>query len=452
MRFWEGGAPLTLILVAVLLAVAGGLRTWLPAVGRLRVPDSMVAGFVGLLLGPSFLAWLPIQQDVLEQVVYHGLALLFITVSLRTPGQAGATASGVRGFAFALPMLVVAQSIVGLLLVFVWSALARPLHPGVGMMVPLGFSQGPGQALALGSAWEAAGMEDGAQLGLIMAAMGFVFCVAVGAPLLALGRRLGWTSDTLGDGAATVAHDLPDAKPGDMEPLTRQVAAVALVYLGAWGIIQAVVYALGDRPQAVATVYGFHFVLGAVLALAARKALHAGGLGGVLHTPLLSRLAALVVDVVTVSAIAAVKLSVIREWWAVVLVFSTVAGGLTAVLAVWVARRAFPNAPFEYALVLFGAATGTLATGLALLRLVDPELDGPVASGAVLGAAASLPLSLPLLLLLQVPATGWPESHPTASLTALGALGAYMLVLWGLWLWFGGFRLLRPIRAFWPET
>ncbi len=175
MRFWEGGAPLTLILVAVLLAVAGGLRTWLPAVGRLWVPDSMVAGFLGLLLGPSFLAWLPIQQDVLEQVVYHGLALLFITVSLRTPAQAGATASGVRGFAFALPMVVIVQSIVGLILVFVWSAFARPLHPGVGMMVPLGFSQGPGQALALGSAWEATGMEDGAQLGLIMAAMGFVF-------------------------------------------------------------------------------------------------------------------------------------------------------------------------------------------------------------------------------------------------------------------------------------
>jgi hypothetical protein len=37
--------------------------------------------------------------------------------------------------------------------------------------------------------------------------------------------------------------------------------------------------------------------------------------------------------------------------------------------------------------------------------LIDPELEGPVASGSVLGAAASLPLSIPLLL-LQVPATG----------------------------------------------
>ena len=75
------------------------------------------------------------------------------------------------------------------------------------------------------------------------------------------------------------------------------------------------------------------------------------------------------------------------------------------------------------ALVLFGAATGTLATGLALVRLEDPELEGPVATGAVLGAAASMPLSIPLLLLLQVRAaktrrtklTCWEGSPPLSA-------------------------------------
>ena len=450
MRFWEGGAPLTLILIAVLLSVAGTMRSALPGLGRLRLPDSMVAGFVGLALGPSFLAVLPIDQGVLERVVYHGLALLFITVSLRTPAQAGATSSGVRGVAFALPMLVMVQAALGLGLGFLWSALVQPLHPGVGLMVPLGFSQGPGQALALGSAWEANGMEDGAQLGLIMAEMGFVFCVGLGAPLLALARRMGWLVPVEEGEDATGGDPVPDAKPGDMEPLTRQIAAVAVVYLGAWGLIQGLAWGLAGNPQAVATVYGFHFVLGAVLALGLRKALGTLGRGEVLHTPLLSRMAAVVVDVVTVSAIAAVQVAVIQQWWAVVLVFAAVGGSVTAALSVWVARRAFPDASFEYALVLFGAATGTLATGLALLRLTDPELKGPVASGAVLGAAASLPASLPLLLLLQVPVTGWPDTHPGASWTALGAVLAYGAVLALLWWWFGGLRLLRPLSSFWP--
>jgi len=450
MRFWEGGAPLTLILVAVLLAVAATVRSSVPGLDRLRVPDSMLAGFAGLLLGPSLLGWLPIEQDVLERVVYHGLALLFITVSLRKPAE-GTAAQGVRGFAFALPMLVIAQAVLGLVLVFGWSALVRPLHPGVGLMVPLGFSQGPGQALALGSAWEANGMEDGAQLGLIMAALGFVFCVGLGAPLLAMARHLGWLAE-LDDGEGTASSEVAArAEPGALEPLTRQVAAVATVYLMAWGIIQLAVFLLGDRPQAVATVYGFHFVLGALLAVGARKVLGAVGRAEALDTPLLSRMAALVVDVVTVSAIAAVKLAVIQKWWVVVLVFGTSAGTLTALLSVWFARRTFRQAPFEYALVLFGAATGTLATGLALLRLVDPELRGPVPTGAVLGAAASLALSIPLLGLLQVPAAGWPETHPTASLGALAALVVYGVAVALAWWRFGGLQLTRPLTSLWPD-
>ncbi len=455
MKFWTGGAPLTLILVATLLALSALIRARVPGVKRLSVPDSMVAGFVGLILGPSVLAVLPIDQDVLERVVYHGLALLFISVSLRTPQPGSGPSSGVRGFAFALPMLVAMQALLGLGLALAWPLFGTDLHPGVGLMVPLGFSQGPGQALALGAAWESNGMEDGAQLGLIMAALGFVFCVGFGAPLLALARRNGWLDDSGDDSAVQDGSDAtPPAVPGGLEPLTAQIAAIGTVYLAAWGVIQLVVFALGDRPQAIATVYGFHFLIGALLAIATRKLLGgigASGAAGPLDNTLLSRIAALVVDVVTVSAIAAVKIGVIQKWWVIVLVFGTVGGVATGLLSLWLARRTFPVAPFEYALVLFGAATGTLATGLALLRLVDPELRGPVPTGAVLGAAASMPLSIPLLGLLQVPATGWPDTHPTYSFVALGILVLYVgitLVAWRTW---GGFRLLRPVTSFWPE-
>jgi ESS family glutamate:Na+ symporter len=454
-KYWDGGAPLTLILVATLLAIAALVRTGVPGVKRLSVPDSMLAGFLGLLLGPSVLAVLPLDQDVLATVVYHGLALLFITVSLRPPQQGNGASTGVRGFAFALPMLVATQALLGLGLALLWPLFGRSLHPGVGLMVPLGFSQGPGQALALGTAWQDGGMEDGAQLGLIMAALGFVFCVGLGAPLLALARHRGWLDDPTGDSAddpEPVAASL--AVRGGLEPLTAQLAAIGCVYLASWGVIQLVVFALGDRPQAVATVYGFHFLIGSVLALSTRRLL--GGLGvsgsdSPLDGRLLARISALVVDVVTVSAIAAVKVSIIAKWWGIVLVFGTLGGVATAVLALWMARRTFPVAPFEYALVLFGAATGTLATGLALLRLIDPELKGSVPTGAVLGAAASMPLSIPLLGLLQVPAAGWPDTHPTYSYAALGILVVYAIGLMAAWRIWGGFRLLRPITSFWPD-
>lgn len=452
MQFWEGGAPLTLIVVVVSLAIAGASRRALPALHALNLPDAMLAGTLGLALGPSVLGWVPIDQDVLELVVYHGLALMFIAVALRSPPPGDRTRSGVRSFAIALPLLIVGQALLGLGLVFAWSALGTSLHPGVGLMVPLGFSQGPGQALALGSAWEATGMEDGAQLGLILASLGFFCCMGLGAPMLAVARRRGWLAGGLAQGGQASPEEILPRTGAGMEPLTRQLAAIAAVYLAVWGVIQLAVAALGDRPQAVATVYGFHFVLGTLIALSTRAVLSRVGPPDVLHTPLLSRIAGVVVDVVTVSAIAAVKIEVVREWWAVVLTFAGVAGLFTAAVCLWLARRCFEEAPFEHALVLFGTTTGTLATGLALLRLIDPELEGPVPSGAVLGAAASLPLSIPLLLLLQVPVSGWPERHPGPTLLALGLLAIYGLALLIAWGWLGGLRALRPLWSIWPDV
>ena len=451
MKFWEGGAPLSLILIATLLSLAAVLRRVIPGMNRMKIPDSMIAGLLGLALGPSVLGWLPINQDVLEKVVYHGLAVLFIAVSLQSPKGGENSAAGVKSMAFGIPMMAVLQGIIGILLVLIWSASVELIHPGVGLMLPLGFSQGPGQALAMGSAWEELGMVDGGQLGLIMAAMGFLWCVVVGVPLVGLARRRGWLVDV--DGEAIHADDETRkvSAPGGLEPLTGQIAAVAVVYLGAWGLIQLSTAAVGDNAQAVATLYGFHFIIGALLAIAARKILHKVGQDELLDTPLLARISALTVDLVTVSAIAAVQIAVVKDWWFVVLLFTGVGGGVTMVVCLWVARRAFPEASFEHALVLFGAATGTLATGLALLRILDPELRGPVPTSAVLGAAAALPLSAPLLIVLQIPAAGWPGSYPDRTLMALGALVIYIIALAVGWRLVGGFRLHKPIASFWPS-
>jgi len=451
LKFWEGGAPLSLILLATLLSVAAILRRVIPGLNRLKIPDSMVAGLIGLALGPSALGWLPINQEVLEKVVYHGLAVLFIAVSLQSPAKGKNSAAGVKSMAFGIPMMAVLQGMLGLVLVLIWSASVEMIHPGVGLMLPLGFSQGPGQALAMGSAWEELGMVDGGQLGLIMAAMGFLWCVVVGVPLVGLARRRGWLTEVSGEAAHENEQVRKVSAPGGLEPLTGQLAAVAVVYLGAWGLIQLSTSALADNPQAVATLYGFHFIIGALMAIAARKLLHKVGQDELLDTPLLARISALTVDLVTVSAIAAVQIAVVKDWWFVVLLFTGLGGGITMVLCLWLSRRAFPEASFEHALVLFGAATGTLATGLALLRILDPELRGPVPSSAVLGAAAALPLSAPLLVVLQIPAGGWPGSYPDRTLMALGALFIYFLALALGWRFLGGLRLHKPIFSFWPS-
>ncbi|MBV1858284.1 MAG: hypothetical protein KUG77_07720, partial [Nannocystaceae bacterium] len=186
MQHWNAGIVVNLLVMAVLLALAAGLRNRIAPLRRLAIPDCIIAGTIGLALGPSALGVIPLSIPDLELLVYHGFALVFIAVGLQRTG-AGTQPGGARSVAIAIPTLSVIQITIGLLVVGLWE-LWGGLHPGFSLLPMLGFSQGPGQALSLGGAWEADGFVDGAQLGLTFAAAGFATCILLGVPTIAWAR------------------------------------------------------------------------------------------------------------------------------------------------------------------------------------------------------------------------------------------------------------------------
>jgi ESS family glutamate:Na+ symporter len=123
-----------------------------------------------------------------------------------------------------------------------------------------------------------------------------------------------------------------------------------------------------------------------------------------------------------------------------VLLISTVGGAVTLLVCMWMARRAFPTRPFEHAIITYGTLTGTATTGLALLRMLDPQLEGPVARNYVLAITPSAVLGLPLLLLVQVPVSHFPGDYPDKVFLMLGILLVYAVALVISW------RFLGPLR------
>jgi len=67
-------------------------------------------------------------------------------------------------------------------------------------------------------------------------------------------------------------------------------------------------------------------------------------------------------------------------------------------------KRVFSNNWFKRMLLLFGCATGTLPTGLALLRIVEPKMDSEVATDYMYASAIVFPLMIPLILCANLPA------------------------------------------------
>lgn len=446
MEFWSNGLVATVVTLAGLLGASEVLRWMVPPLRRIGVPASIVAGVLGLLLGGSGLGLLPLHQGVLEAGVYHALGILFVAVSLQQPAVRGQTGANARAMAFGITTMVALQTVVGLAVVLALTVAAGPVHPGFGLLLPLGFEQGPGQALSLGTAWEASGLVDGGQVGLIIAAIGFGWSIFVGIPLVAWGKRrgLGWGGEG-GTPEEERPHLPPESLPaGALELLSRQIVVIAAIYGVTWAICAGLSALLAPMPDIAAMVWGFHFMIAAILALAVRPLLGRLPGGTPLDDDLLARIAGVTVDFATVAALAAIQIGVLRANWVPIVLVTTVGGAVTLLASVWLARRAWPDAPFEHCVLWFGMSTGTLPTGLALLRIVDPELRSPAPVSAVLGSAVAVAFVAPIVLVLH------PLAIAGSAWLALGLGVAYVAVVVGAWWRWGGLRAtLRP-GTIWP--
>lgn len=57
----------------------------------------------------------------------------------------------------------------------------------------------------------------------------------------------------------------------------------------------------------------------------------------------------------------------------------------------------------ENTLALFGNLTGTISTGMALLREVDPGLESGASDNLVFGSGVAIFVGIPMLLVLSLP-------------------------------------------------
>ena len=441
MTFWQSPLVATLVTLAGLLALGGVLRSRIPALRRLAVPACILAGLLGLALGPDGADVLPVDRGTLESLVYHGLGIVFIAVALQSPPKGGgAVGPGAKAFSFGIPVMVSLQAAVGLAVVVALGLLGTSTHPGLGLLLPMGFEQGPGQALSLGTAWETSGLVDGGQLGLIIAAVGFLWSIVVGVPLVAWGKRKGLLAPVPSGAAEVAVEASPEAPPGSLDRMTGQVALIGVCYVLTWGACTALSSALAGMPDIAAIVWGFHFILGAAIAMGVRALLVRLAPEALDDEPL-RRVAGVVVDWMTAGALVAVQLAVLSANWLPILLVTTIGGVVTLGACLWLCSRAFPEAPFEHAIVWFGMSTGTLPLGLSLLRVVDPELRSPAALSAVIGSAGAILGVVPVLLVL-VPMTvsAHASGNPNAALLALGAVVAYLGVLLAAWRFGGALR------------
>ncbi len=420
------------------LAVCFVIASWLtriPKLKQLHLPLSIVAGAVGVLARYIDPTWMDV--DVLKTLVYHGLALVFITVGLQVPPPNTKTKESLT-IGFAISSMGAMQGFLGATVVMLLSALqGSQLHIGLGLLLPLGFNQGPGQALSFGRVWETTGLENGADIGIIIAAMGFVWSVIVGIPLVVYGRQKGWVErdlEGLSFDSGVTEQTVPNwlSRP---ETLSNSVALVIGTYFLTYVLIDGVTEQLVSKPKIVNMLWGLHFVIALFVAMGIRQMLlrfvDADGVKG--HNQRLQVLSNLTVDVTTASGLVAIQVAVLSSNLGVVLLLTTLGGVASLGMALVLFRRVFERLPFHHLVVWFGSCTGTFPMGLSLLRMIDPNLSTPCATNYSKGSAFALITSAPLLVLLAYAIGQYPDNYPSAGWTTMGLLFGYWMFLLFAW-------------------
>jgi glutamate:Na+ symporter, ESS family len=453
-------------IISFTLIIATAIRARVRFFQRYLIPNALTAGFILLVFYNYVAPLLGLGLDNLRSLAYHLLNISFVAMTLRHPGpSAGKTRRRAFGMAVGLISQYAVQATLGLVLtfVFIWTVMPK-LFPGFGLLVPLGFSLGPGQAFAIGNVMERFGFKGGGSIGLTFAALGFLWACFGGVPLLNIGIRKGWISTRRlksGDGIATNGiyprgTELPvgsrlTTESEAIDAMSINTAVTLFVYLGSYLLLQGLSWALsfaGKMGQDLAAnLWGIAFIFATIVAMLVRRIFDITRFDHVLDDGSLTRLSGVAVDILLAASLGALSIAVVIEYWLPILVMSTVAGVLCVVMLPWMGSRMFDDFAFERMIIIYGCATGTLATGLALLRVADPDFETPVATDYMFSSALVFVLAIPMILMINLPSYGYSQGNPMYYWAAFAICIAYMIfTLVGYWALAGRKAFKQPGR------
>lgn len=77
--------------------------------------------------------------------------------------------------------------------------------------------------------------------------------------------------------------------------------------------------------------------------------------------------------------------------------------------------------------MIYGAVTGTISTGLALLRVIDRDFETPAAADYMYSTGITFVLSIPFILTLNLPAYAYRSGSPLLYWLTLAVFAAYLV-------------------------
>ena len=442
MNFWDfsswGFFNLTAVLLASLLA-ANMLKRSIPVLEATLIPTSVLGGGILLVISATYKAITGNEMfDTaffgghgsywLELMTYHMLALGFTASALKSSGSKMTKERSVEIFNTGLTTVAtyLLQAFVGMIICIIGAIFIQDLLEAGGLLLALGYGQGPGQAMNYGGIYEVEhGFVGGKSFGLTVASMGFL-CASIGGVFyLNILKRQGKIKLDKGTGMVgeTVEGENEIPMQQSIDKFTVQIALVMVAYM----LANLLMMVLGNLlPGMRATIYGFNFLLGVLSGTLLKTVINAFQRRNIIHRHyandfLLTRATNFFYDIMVTASIAAIRMDIIGKYWSVLLAMGLIGLVVTYAYVHFVCKKLFPAYAEQQFLAMYGMLTGTASTGVILLREIDGDFKTPAADNLVYQNFPAMAFGFPILILATM--------APTKPYLTLAIVVGFMLVM-----------------------
>jgi ESS family glutamate:Na+ symporter len=397
-----GAVTAAAIIIALLILAAKGLRLWVRIFDRFFLPTSVIAGLLGLCLGPQIAGRLYEEGTYLSQGIFPspivdvwrqmpGILISFVFAGLFLGKQLPPARKIWR---LGGPQVLLGCTIsfgqyaFGLLAAVLILTPFMEVNPLSGLLLEISMSGGHGTAAGLAGTFAELGFTEGQDLALGLATIGLISGVvfgtlfinhAVRSDAITIAREEPASDDEHYDLTSIQDNEKTNRKPASdttSDPLTLHFALLSLsLIIGELlrrGLVlfERLTYGplTGDIMSHV-PLFPMAMIGGAIL----QAILTSSGKSKYVSRELVNRISGLCLDFIIVASLATMSLSSIGENWMAFVILAATGMGWT-VFCFWVlAPRMLPDRWFERAIGDFGQGTGMVVSGLLLMRIADPK-------------------------------------------------------------------------------
>jgi len=410
------------------------------------VPASLIGGTLGF--GLIALDWaMGFEAADFTAFAFHFFTLSFMSLVLtsRTQPTEGQQPVALGGLWLSLIWVIclVLQALVGLAAISAYNTMAsEPLSDFLGLIATHGFTQGPGQALALGDLWTTQyNIQHAVDFGLIYASLGFVAAFVVGVPMArwilkknlhsGTGGSLDqdferglYTGPTAPNSGKLITHS------ANLDSLAFHIGVLGCAYLITDQYLQFVhPFVAGTHLENIFS-YNLFFFHGLMICVGLRALLDRFNLGQFVDDETQKRITGSSVDLMVTASLLSINFALLTEFWQPILLVASLVTLVTAALCFTAGLR-LKTLGAERGLTIFGCCCGSTGSGILLLRILDPNLASSVAKELAFFNIAILFLSFHVLAVMAPILPSIPVFWIILIYLATAGLGLIMVHLLG---------------------